>query len=34
VEVRPGFWVWNGRYDKQFGVDVFGDGLSPEGSVI
>jgi CRISPR-associated endonuclease/helicase Cas3 len=34
VEEWPGFFVWNGRYDDNFGVDIFGDGLSPEGSVI
>lgn len=33
-EVHPGFWVWNGRYDNRFGVDVFGEGLSPEESVV
>jgi CRISPR-associated endonuclease/helicase Cas3 len=34
MEEWPGFWVWNGRYDKNYGVDVFGDGLSPEAAVI
>lgn len=34
IEVWPGFWVWNGRYDKDCGVDVFGDGLSPEETII
>lgn len=34
VEVQPGFWAWNGRYDQQCGVDVFGDGLSPEDGII
>jgi CRISPR-associated endonuclease/helicase Cas3 len=34
IEEYPGFWVWNGRYDKDCGVDVFGDGLSPEEAII
>ena len=34
VEQWPGFWVWNGRYDKDCGVDIFDDGLSLEESVI
>jgi hypothetical protein len=34
IEEWPGFWVWNGRYDKDCGVDVFGDGLSPEGAIV
>ena len=34
VEEWPAIWAWNGRYDKDCGVDIFGDGLSPEGSVI
>jgi CRISPR-associated endonuclease/helicase Cas3 len=34
VEEWPGFWVWNGRYDRDCGVDVFGDGLSPEETII
>ncbi|MDA1276964.1 MAG: CRISPR-associated endonuclease Cas3'' [Verrucomicrobia bacterium] len=34
MEVQPGFHAWNGRYDHALGVDVFGDGLSPEGSII
>lgn len=34
VEVMPGFWVWNGRYRPDCGMDVFGNGLSPEESVI
>jgi CRISPR-associated endonuclease/helicase Cas3 len=34
IEEWPGFWVWNGRYDKDCGVDVFGDGLSPEETII
>jgi CRISPR-associated endonuclease/helicase Cas3 len=33
-EIPPGFWVWNGQYDRNYGVDLFGDGLSPEDSVI
>jgi len=33
-EIPPGFWVWNGRYDRNYGVDLFGDGLSLEDSVI
>jgi CRISPR-associated endonuclease/helicase Cas3 len=34
VEVQPGYWVWNGRYDDSFGADAFGEGLSPEDSVV
>jgi len=34
VEEWPGFWVWNGRYDRDCGIDVFGDGLSSEETVI
>jgi CRISPR-associated endonuclease/helicase Cas3 len=34
VEVRPGFWVWNGHYSKRSGVDVFGDGPSAEECII
>ncbi len=34
IEEWPDFWVWNGRYDKDCGVDVFGDGLSPEEAII
>jgi CRISPR-associated endonuclease/helicase Cas3 len=34
IEEWPGFWIWNGRYDKECGVDIFRDGLSTEDSVI
>ncbi|MDI9611994.1 MAG: CRISPR-associated helicase Cas3' [Acidobacteriota bacterium] len=34
VEEWTGYWVWNGRYDEDYGVDVFGDGLSPEATII
>ena len=34
IEEWPGFWVWNGRYDKDCGVDVFDDRLSPETAII
>ncbi len=30
VEVCPGFWAWNGRYDNAFGVDVFSEIIEPE----
>jgi CRISPR-associated endonuclease/helicase Cas3 len=33
-EIPPGFLVWNGLYDKNCGLDIFGDGLSVEASVV
>ena len=33
-EIPPGFWVWNGRYDPECGVDIFGEGLTAEESVV
>ena len=29
-EVWPGFWLWIGRYDKTSGLDLFGEGFSPD----
>lgn len=29
-EVWPGYWLWIGRYDKVYGVDLFGAGFPPD----
>jgi len=33
-EIPAGFWVWNGRYDPECGIDIFGEGLTAEESVV
>jgi hypothetical protein len=33
-EIRPGFWLWKGKYDKRFGVDIFGPGWAVEDLII
>lgn len=29
-EIHPGYWLWIGKYDHVKGLDLFGDGFSPE----
>lgn len=29
-EIWPGFWLWIGKYDDQYGLDLFGAGWAPE----
>lgn len=29
-EIWPGYWLWIGKYDNKTGLDIFGDGFSPE----
>lgn len=33
-EVRPGYWLWIGNYDDQYGLDLFGAGWAPEDLMI
>ncbi len=33
-EIWPGFWLWIGRYDDQYGLDLFGAGWAPEDLMI
>jgi CRISPR-associated endonuclease/helicase Cas3 len=33
-EIWPGFWLWIGRYDEQYGLDLFGAGWAPDDLVI
>jgi CRISPR-associated endonuclease/helicase Cas3 len=29
-EIYPGFWLWIGKYDERYGVDIFGSGWAVE----